>query len=315
MKSKGKQKGVALFITLLVVTIATLLATEIWFNNTLDISRQSNNRASYQANHYAKGMVLWAKDVLRQDHIENSSFDNRSDPWNQTIAGIELEDAVLSGKLIDLDSKFNLNNLVIQDKDHPQSQAYFKRLLVNLELDPNLADKIIDWLDTDPFPRPNGAEDSLYLSKRPSYRNAGQHFMHISELKLVDGITDAIYQRLKSFVTVLPIQNNRPTKMNVNTVTTVLLKSLGDIESKDALALYSQGNASNKSLLDFFQQPAISIYNLDNIDTRMLIDTRSQWFNASITIKMDHTVFQKYALIKRFSELSEVEHWSETSFD
>jgi general secretion pathway protein K len=302
----------------LVVTIATLLATEIWFNNTLDISRQANNRAAYQANHYAKGMVLWAKDVLRQDYEDNPVFDNHSDPWNQRIAGIELEDAILSGKLIDLDSKFNLNNLVIDGiSDDLENQAYFKRLLGNLELDLSLADNIIDWLDDDQEPQPNGgAEDSFYLSKRPSYRTAGQYFKHISELKLVEGITDAIYQRLTAYVTVLPILGNVPTKMNINTVSTVLLKSLGEgIESTDAIALYDKGNASNQDLTEFFRQTAITPYNLDNLATRKLIETKSQWFNASITIKMDQTVFQKFALIYRgTTSLSDVREWSETSY-
>ena len=99
VKSKNKQQGVALFVTLLVVTIATLLATEIWFNNTLDISRQYNNRSAYQANHYAKGMVLWAKDVLRQDFDDNPAFDNHSEVWNQPIAGIILEDALVLSEI------------------------------------------------------------------------------------------------------------------------------------------------------------------------------------------------------------------------
>lgn len=317
MKSIKKQKGVALFVTLLVVTIATLLATEIWFNNTLDISRQANNRASYQANYYAKGMVLWASDVLRLDYEENSNFDNHSEPWNQTIAGIELEDAILSGKLVDLDSKFNLNNLVINGIDHPQSQEYFNRILINLELDLSLTDKISDWLDSSPGPRPAGAEDTLYLSKRPSYRSAGQPFKHISELKLVDGITESIYQRLTNFVTVLPIVGNRVTKININTAPAVLLKSLiVNIETNDALALYDKGNASNQTVDDFLRQPALSIYITpsNKEDIKLLVATKSQWYNASITVKMDQTVFQKYALLYRNSAVPVVKQWSDTPF-
>jgi general secretion pathway protein K len=321
MKSINKQKGVALFVTLLVVTIATLLATEIWFRNTLDISRQSNNRASYQATYYASGMVLWANDVLRQDYEENPGFDSRSDPWNQTIAGIELEDAILSGKLIDLDSKFNLNNLVIKGVPHPQSLAYFQRVLSNLELDVGIADKIIDWLDPDQVPRTAGAEDPIYLSKRPAYRTAGQPFVHISELKLVDGITESIYQRLRNFVTVLPVNypdnrdRDKPTKFNVNTASAVLLRSLGStISTNDALTLYNRGNASHQNVNDFLLEPAISFYNLNGDELIKLIATKSQWFNASITIKMEQTVFQKYALLYRNSNITVVKQWSDTPF-
>ena len=313
-----KQKGVALFVTLLVVTIATLLATEIWFNNTLDISRSYNNRAAFQANHYARGMVLWATDVLRQDYENESSYDNHSEIWNKPIAGIELEDAILSGRLTDLDSKFNLNNLLINGTVDEKSHEYFKRILLNLELDAAIADKIIDWIDTDQTPRPHGAEDNLYMSKSPSYRTAGQYFFHISELKLVDGINERTYQRLKAYVTVLPILANRPTKLNINTASTLLLLSLDSrITSKEALVLYNEGNATNKSLIDFYRQPAIQIYNLGNAGLQMskLIATTSQWYQAEVSVNMEQAIFRKYAILHRISSHAIVKQWSLTAYD
>ncbi len=312
---KGKQKGVALFMTLLVVTIATLLATEIWFNNTIDISRQSNNRSAYQANHYANGMALWARDVLRIDYEETQAFDNRGEVWNQPIAGIQLEDAVLSGRLRAMDSKFNLNNLVINGAIDAPSLAYFERILKNLEMDLSLADKIIDWMDSDQLPMPQGAEDITYLSRSPSYRTAGQNFVHISELKLIDGVNEEIFQRLKSYVTVLPINSENPTKININLASSLLLKSLDDrISSKDALILYRDGNASNLTLDDFFRQDTIQYYNLDTEPLRKLISTQSRWYQAQVTVKMDNAVFQKYALIYRPGALSVIKQWSETSY-
>lgn len=313
--SKTKQQGVALFVTLLVVVIASLLATEMWFNNTLDISRTYNNHAAYQGNHYAKGMVLWAQDVLRLDY-EETEFDNHSEPWNQSIAGIQVEDAVLSGQLTDLDSKFNLNNLIINGIEQPLAIAYFQRILRRLELDPSLLDKILDWLDADQIPRPQGAEDTVYLSRNPSYRTAGQAFVHISELKLIDGISEDIYQRFKSYVTVLPTVGNQMTKLNVNTASLLLLLAIDDkIQVKDALNLYNDGNASNRTLVDFFRQPAIQYYALSAEELEQLLSTRSQWFQAQVTVKMQETTFQKYALIYRPTSSSVTKQWSNTAFD
>jgi len=311
-----KQKGVALFVTLLVVTIATLLATEIWFNNTLDISRQYNNRSAYQAKHYSNGMALWAIDVLRLDFDENPTFDNRTEAWNQVIAGIELDDAVLSGKVTDLDSKFNLNNLVIDGAVNEVSRQYFIRILNNLELDLAIADKIIDWLDTDQLPMPQGAEDSVYLSKSPSYRTAGQHFVHISELKLIDGIDESTYQRLKSFVTVLPISSlGNPTKLNVNTASALLIKSLHrDITSKIAIRLYNEGNAANKKLEEFFGQTALNGINLNIDELSSIVDTKSQWYQAQTSVKMENNLFQSYALLYRPGAISVIKQWSETPY-
>ena len=315
MKTIKKQKGVALFVALLVVAIGTLLATEIWFNNNLDISRQQNNRAAYQAVHYANGMVLWAIDVLRQDY-EDSGFDNHLEPWNQTITGIQLEDAVLSGKLTDMDGKFNLNNLVINGTVNEINLQYFIRILINLELDVGLADKIIDWMDVDQIPRPLGAEDSVYLSRNPPYRTAGQDFKHISELRMIAGVDENTYSRLKSFVTVLPVLGNFPTKVNVNTASALLLKSLDiAITQKQALTLYNEGNASNKTIDDFFNQRVILYYNLREKNIDQLISTRSIWYQAEINVKMEQAIFRKYALLQRTSNLARIKQWSETAFD
>lgn len=319
MKLVRRQKGVALFVTLLVVTIATLLATEIWFNNTLDVSRQSNNRAYYQANHYAKGMFLWVKDILRQDYDADGNFDNHDDIWNQTLTGIETEDALLSGKLTDLDSKFNLNNLIINNVVHQQSKDYFERVLTHLELEASIANKIIDWIDTDSIPGQNGAEDNTYLSKSPSYRTAGQYFVHISELRLIDGINEETYQRLKAVVTVLPINNNQPTKININTASALLLRALDiRLTAKDAINLFKDGRASNKTINDFFLQPVIgglSLMQQDKDLLKKIIQTHSQWYQAQVNVQMEQTNFQKFALIFRVGSGANVKQWSDDTFN
>ncbi len=317
MNSIKKQRGVALFVALLVVTIATLLATEIWFRNSLDIARQFNSRSVYQSSHYSHGMLLWARDILRQDFEQEPGFDSHSEGWNQPIAGIELPDAMLSGKLLDFDSRFNLNNLVINGQVNALSLDYFKRVLLNLEMDVTLADKIIDWMDADQVPLPQGAEDSVYLSKSPSYRSAGQPFAHISELKLVDGIDQRSYQRLIAYVTVLPVQGTQATTMNVNTMPTLLLKSLDvTITTKDALILFSEGSANNKSLRDFFNQPAIQYLGLDNQEKQLdkLIATKSNWFQARVDVKMDESLFTHYAILYRPNSLATIKQLSDTAF-
>ena len=317
MKSIQKQKGVAIFVALLVVTIATLLATEMWFRNSLDVARQFNSRSAYQSSHYVNGMLLWARDILRQDFEQDSNFDSSDEPWNQPIAGIELPDAMLSGKLTDFDSKFNLNNLVIKGQVNTLSVDYFKRVLLNLEMDSGLVDKIIDWLDANQVPMPRGAEDTIYLSKSPSYRTAGQPFVHISELKLIDGIDDATYQRLITYVTVLPVQGNLPTKMNVNTMPTLLLKSLDiTITTKDALILFSEGSANNKTLQDFYRQPAIQYLSLNNEAKQLsrLISTQSSWFQARVDVTMDESLFTKYAILYRPNSIATIKQLSDTAF-
>ena len=318
-KNKKKQKGVALFMTLLIVSIATLISSEMWFNNNLDVSRQFNNRSSYQAMHYSRGMILWAKDILRQDYQENSNYDTNSDVWNRTITGIEVEDAFLSGKLNDLSGKFNLNNLSIADSQ--ASKDLFLRILNELELEQSLADKIIDWLDADSIPLELGAEDISYSIRKPYLKTAGQAFRHISELRLVDGVTEESYQRLKQYVTVLPVINNTPTKINVNTTSLLILNSLDSrISINYARALYNDGQANFQTLSDFFEHNAIRNYflgeeNLQRIELQKLLDTKTQWFHAIVKVSMENSVYQRFALLQRNSAVALFKEWSLTSYE
>ena len=186
---------------------------------------------------------------------------------------------------------------------------------MNLQMDVGIADKIIDWMDENQVPMQMGAEDVSYLSQNPAYRTAGQPFQHISELRLIEGINEEIYQRLKQFVTVLPLLSNSPTKLNVNTVPAVLLKSLDDqISQRDALLLYKEGGASYRDIGVFFSDPIIRFYNLGQTDIQQLVDTKTEWFDAQIMVTMESNLYQRHALMLRKGNNAVVNQWSATAF-
>ncbi len=101
--------------------------------------------------------------------------------------------------------------------------ARFSLLLRNLEIDEAVLPAILDWLDTDSDERfPNGAEDDYYSRMKPPYRTANHGLTDISELKLVRGIDDEVFEKLRPFVTILP----DVTSINVNTASVEVLMSL-----------------------------------------------------------------------------------------
>ena len=102
--------------------------------------------------------------------------------------------------------------------------ARFALLLRNLDIDEGVLPAILDWLDPDTDERfPNGAEDDFYSRLKPAYRTANRGFEDISELKLVRGIDTEVFEKLRPFVTVLPVA----TAINVNTAPLEILMSLG----------------------------------------------------------------------------------------
>jgi type II secretory pathway component PulK len=101
----------------------------------------------------------------------------------------------------------------------------FRRLLELLEIDPQLAGAIIDWIDADSVVTvPGGAEDEYYMRVEPGYRTANQPLVDLTELLLVRGMTAALYARLAPHVTALP----PGVPVNVNSATPIVLQSLAE---------------------------------------------------------------------------------------
>lgn len=103
-----------------------------------------------------------------------------------------------------------------------------EHLLHLLELKPELAQAIVDWVDPDQDPLfPNGAEDSDYTILTPSYLAANRPLLSISELRAIKGMDREAYDKLAPLVCALPAG----TPLNVNTAPPLVLAAL--MEGKD----------------------------------------------------------------------------------
>ncbi len=308
-----RQQGVALLLAVMVVAVATIIGIEIWHANQLDVARLANQREALQAEYYARGMALWAADVLRQDFEENGQMDTATDVWNQPVAGIAVPEGQLAGRLRELNGRFNLNNLLDSEgREQPQQVAFFRRLLKRLELDAGLADKILDWMDADRQVRPAGAEDFTYLARRQPYYSAGVPFFHVDELRALDGMDAASFETLRKHVTALPSHN---TRLNLNTASVPLLLALDDqLSPRQAIVLHQQGQASFQSLQAFLQHPVLAGQPLAIDHLRQLAGVSSHWFEAASVIRMGPREHIFYALLKRQGSFAQPVVWSSRPF-
>lgn len=304
MNKPKYNQGMALLMALVMLAIASSLAVGIWYSNQLSLARISNLQKSYQAKHYSQGMLLWASDILREDYAQDEyQHDSSLDAWHQGIQGMLVEDAILSGTLVGLNNRFNVNNLIINGLKSEPHLSYFRRLLLALELDVGLADKAVDWIDADQIPEPNGAEDFVYLSKSPGYQTSSSYFKHVSELSLLDGLSQTDFARLSPYISTLPIQNGA-TRMNVSTMPPLLLSALHSQISNDmAVRLYQDGRADYLRIEDFFQHETLR-YTLSELirnEIKPLISTQTLYLQASSLVQMEDSGFVMYALLARYS--------------
>jgi len=306
MVRRLKQQGMALLMALVMIAIASSLAAYIWFDSQLTLARINNLHHAYQAKHYGQGLLIWAGDILREDYAQDESqHDSFNDSWLQGIQGMVVEDAVISGDLQGLNGRFNVNNLIINGSQSELHVAYFRRLLALLDLDTGIADKIIDWIDADQLPEPNGAEDFVYLAKISAYSTASTYLQHTSELTLLDGLSVDDWNKLEPYVVAIPLQAQQPTKMNVNTMSPILIKALSTLITNDmAVRLNNNNQAEYQSMDDFFQQESVRYVLLDSEiknQIKQLADVQTRELQASARVQMDDQLFEMYALLRRNS--------------
>lgn len=250
------QRGVALITALLVVALAATAAAAMISRNQLDIRRTENMLHFEQATAYAQGAEQWALAILRRDRKDGDT-DTLDEDWATVLPPVPVEGGGLSGHIEDLQGRLNLNNLIKEGKPSELDQKRLQRLLLMLELDPALAQALLDWLDPDIEPRyPDGAEDDVYSGLSPAYRTANGPLADISELRLIQGFDDKVMEKLTPYVCALP----EYTPLNINTAPAMLLRTLADDVSEADIEglLESRGEKGFASVQKFLEDKAFA---------------------------------------------------------
>lgn len=219
-----QQRGVALITAMLITALATVVAVSMASRQHLDISRTANVLELDQAYLFALGVEDWARQILARDREDNSK-DHTGEDWATILPPIVVEGAVVSGKIEDMQGLFNINNLIDNGKPSKVDVERFRRLLKAVDLDDNLSDAVLDWIDeNEDLTFPDGAEDGAYLGETPAYRTPNSLMASPSELRLIKGFTEESMEALAPFITALPER----TTINVNTAPAQVLMSLAD---------------------------------------------------------------------------------------
>jgi general secretion pathway protein K len=234
----SRQRGVAMIIALILVALATILATKIGFDGLLERRRTAGVLAAEQAMQFSLGAEAIAADALVRSAQGKTNQTTLADPWAQQVPGIPITPendpegepiGLMQGGLEDLQGRFNLNNLAVfvaNGTQDPEALAQFQRLLVSLKLEPSWAQKVRDWIDADDQPgEPDGAEDSVYTSQTPPYRTGNWPMMSPSELMNMPGFGADRYRKIAPYVTALPTAT---AKINICTASAQVLQSFAE---------------------------------------------------------------------------------------
>ncbi|PXX92031.1 general secretion pathway protein GspK [Marinobacter vulgaris] len=257
----SRQGGVALIMVLLAMALVVMLAAGMTQQQSVRVFRASHYLAQQQGHSVALGAEAFARQILVRDFEEdkenNSLVDSLDEFWARNAAILPLDNNGVAEVQIDgLGGRINLNDLVRSDG---QVDAVVRdrltRLLQVLEISTVNVDALIDWIDPDDQTvSAYGAEDGQYLMQEPAYRAGNQPFVTVSELRLIDGMTEEAYQALRPNVTALPVAG---LGINVNTASAAVLRSLHEeLTQAQADAILERRQEERfESLQDFLALP------------------------------------------------------------
>ncbi len=240
---KSRQRGAALVTTLLIVALITVTVTSMTTRQQLSIQKASNRQVQSQLHNLASAGEQFAIAVLNRDRREGdrNNSDSTEDYWAESLPPVPVDGATVEGCVIDLQGKFNLNNLVSIEGTTDQLEFEgLQRLLRALSIDTLKAESILDWIDPNiDTTGTDGAEDDFYTGQVPPYRAANGPMVSPTELMLVKGFRVTDEGGLDDYDTLLPHISTLPTgtAINVNTASAPVLASLADymIELSDEL--------------------------------------------------------------------------------
>ena len=294
---RRRQSGVALITALILLAIATMLAVTIGHDSAMSARRSASGFSLEQSVQIAQGAEALAAYVLREDRNDTDGYD---DAWSSPYGPVEVVPEVsLEAQLFDEQGKFNINTLVGRDGTVDEDAlAVFARLMDLLGIEPDWAQYVVDWVDPDVLPHPQGGEDSLYISQMPPYRAANLAVTSVSELEQIPGFGRERYLLLLPHVTALPPS---AATINVCTATPYVL---------DALYALSEQNRNNVEYSNMDPEqlaqsraercfPRAQVISAGEERLSARIGERSDYFQLRTWVRIGVAEFALYSLMYR----------------
>ncbi len=191
-RSIPDQSGIALIIVLWIMTLLMLIASSFIhaMRTEINIVGNSVTRAKLEAAANA-GVQRALLEMVKPPQMPDR-WNTHGVPQAWTFNGQTLQVSLLdeSGKI-----DINVGNEALM-------RGLFRSQGVTEEEAVALMEAVLDWRDADSLKRPRGAEEAEYAEAGATYKPANATFQSIEELRLVMGMTPALYQRLAPLITI-----------------------------------------------------------------------------------------------------------------
>lgn len=219
----NSEKGMALVLTLLIMAMITAMTVEFVYGVYTTNAGLYNWREAQKLSLVAKsGISLATKIVSENQNRYSYTYPGSIEmPVENILKGFTGKVVI---RVVDENGKFNLNSLVWPNgTTNKTAFDSFVRLLRNLNLDENIAYRVVDWIGGDIEPRRRDSEEGT----------KNDYLDSVDELLFVKGIDSHAYDTLSPLVTVYGIENVFNHLININTAPRAVIMSLDDNITED----------------------------------------------------------------------------------
>lgn len=286
-----RQRGAALLIALLVMSLVAVAASSMVLHQQRALEAEAAERARTQAGWILDGAIDWARLILREDG-RTGQVDHAGEPWAVELAEARLStflaadsehnadadlDAFLSGRIVDLQARYNLARLAGDDGKPVETElAALRRLCDAAGLGSGIAqqlgDGMVKALD-------GGSTDGPLRPRR------------IAQLAWL-GLEPATIAQLEPLVVLLPTR----TPVNVNTAPReVLLAAVDGIDIGTAERIVQARQQKPIRSMDELRELLPSETRLD--EGRITVGSR--FFEVQGRVRLGDRTLEERAVVER----------------
>lgn len=229
-----RQRGAALLTAMVIVTVVSALAAGMVWQQWKAVQVETAERARAQSYWLLTGALDWARLILREDRI-SSNIDHLGEPWAVPLAEARLAtflaadkdntdladiDAFLSGRIEDLQARYNLRNLIDKGKVLTDEYKILQRLCELAKVPAGTAETLAEGMLRSQAqivtPADGASSQTQQVTEAVTAGTAGT----LLPPRTVDdliwlGLNAQTVEQLRPFVTLL--QPGKRTTVNVNT--------------------------------------------------------------------------------------------------
>lgn len=313
MNNHSKQQGMAIISALLIAAVVAVIAAGMLTRQSISTRALEAEQLRVQGRWILQGGLELSRQIL-WDARQRDPLTRLDQPWAQrlNVQGFE-------GRLEDEQGKFNLRNLVANERvDEAQVQA-FQRLCeligVSAALSQRISQRVIasyPRLISPPSANTNVAK-STFDSGRSTSPDAARKaqsptlpmLRNLDDLRSVDGVNDALILKLAPYLTVIPAT----TWLNGNTATApVLAAYVPGLSLERAQALINERDAGHwfinrGDFVNRLRQPELDV-------TSIKVGITSDWFRLRGEARRDQRRVNLDALLHRSQDRLPQVIWS-----